>query len=179
MVLEFLCAELESPRFAQRYRNWLSQHRISDDVSLKTLDPAVRKDLLWSVRPGLFKTLPKDIVWQEVLLESQDWDKVMYINEDVWRNFSAGTRLVQRGIKKLGQPHHEVFTQRVSEIAAQLQAGEQLPKIIIIAKPDLARLVLLEGHARATAYVSSNIYCEKQVPAILGTSEKVVNWTWY
>ncbi|MEK7537476.1 MAG: hypothetical protein AAB619_00690, partial [Patescibacteria group bacterium] len=179
MVLEFLQAESKSPRFVARYYDWLGQHAIPVNVNMQTLDPNVRKDLLWSVRPGLFKTLPKDIVWHEVLLEKQDWDRVMYINEDVWKNFSHGTRLVLRGVDKLGLPHHETLTKRVSEITSQLQAGELLLKVIIVAAPGLEKLVLLEGHVRATAYVSSGIYRVKQISAILGISQKATDWAWY
>lgn len=179
MVLEFLRAEFTSPRFLGRYREWLSRRGIQVDVSPETIDPALRKELLWSVRPGLFKTLPENIVWQDVLLEDSDWAKIMYLNEDDWKNFSSGTRLVQRGVDKLGQPEHTTLNQRVSEISAGLQSGEEFPKIILVATLDLTKLVLLEGHVRATAFVASGAYTMRKISAILGMSEQIAEWGWY
>ncbi|MFH1171642.1 MAG: hypothetical protein V1778_03830 [bacterium] len=179
MVLEFVRAEMESPRFSGRYMDWLSQHGYSPDVDLENVPPDVRKELLVTVRPGLFKTLPKDIVWHDVLVEQQDWEKILYFNEEVWRNFSSGTRLVKRGIEKLGLPNHHKITKRVAEITKQLKAGETIPKIILVSTVEQSKLVLLEGHVRATAYVASGVYREREIPAILGTSDRITEWGWF
>lgn len=178
-MLEFVRAELMSPRFSERYHTWFSQHGIKEPVMLEHLGYGILKDVLLSVRPGLFKTLPTDIVWREVALDAQDWDTIRYMNESVWTQFSSGTRLVLRGVNKLGQQHHETLTKRVSEITAQFRAGEQVPKIILVSTSDLSKLTILEGHVRATTFVASGLYKSSQILAILGTSASIQNWAWY
>lgn len=178
MILEFVLAELNSPRFAERYHEWLNLHGVSVDDP-HSLTPDIRRELLRAVRPGLFQTLPNDMQWRNVLLDEHDWEKIMYINEEVWRNFSHGTRLVLRGIDRLGQPNHETLTKRVSEITAELRANKPLPKMILITNPKQNKLVLLEGHVRATAYAASGFYREREIPAIVSVTPQAEEWVWY
>lgn len=179
MILEFLRAEMASPRFGPRYQEWISRHGFPKDIAAEHLPTQIRKDLLWAVRPGMVQRLPSDIVWHNVDLEERDWDAVMYMNETIWNNFSDGTRRVQQGAKKLGLPHHERLAQRVQEMSAQLKNGMSLPKIILVTTPDRNRFVVLEGHARATAYVASGLYRRKKIPALLGISLQMTTWPWF
>jgi len=179
MVLEFLRAELRSPRFAERYQRWLIARDLAPDIDIATLTPEIRKELLWSARPGMFKSLPYPIEWSRVVLGADDVDHLYYMNEAVWRDFSNGTRLVKQGIEKINQPRHQVISRRVKEINQEIANGAVIPQIILISKPDQMKLVILEGHVRATAYAYANLFEKTGVTVILGTTPNADRWAWY
>jgi len=63
------------------------------------------------------------------------------------------------------------------EFAAELAATEVVDDLIVMATPDLAELVLLEGHARLTAIFVGGLQERLTVRAYLGLSEATEQWS--
>lgn len=62
-------------------------------------------------------------------------------------------------------------------IAARLRSNERQPELIAVAPPDRSRLVLLEGHARLTAYALFPDYLPDELEVFLGTAEDMHRWS--
>jgi hypothetical protein len=61
-------------------------------------------------------------------------------------------------------------------IAARLRLPDPPPELIVVAPPDHARLVLLDGHFRLTAYALFPERLPEQLEAFLGTSGSISRW---
>ena len=183
MVFEFLRAELRSPRFSRKIREELLKRSRNEQLITEAHffaeENKIRKDILKASRPGIFKTLPVDISWNDILLEEKDWDRVFYMRLEDWRLFSKKTRRVLDGAKRIGESRHQTITRRVLEIQNEIKHGKMPPKIILLSKLDCRKLVLIEGHVRATAFVFSQLHKEQQIPALLGITTHASEWGFY
>lgn len=174
MVQEFIRAELASPRFRDKYLNWLHSHHMPES-DITHLSPQQRQTMLWECRPGMCRTLPVDTKWYDVELTSKDWEKLLMINYEPWVSFSHGTRRVLDSLDRLNQPRHRVLNQRVREIQ-QEQNQANIPKIILLTNTDQSRLVIVEGHVRAITYAAAGRW---DMLAIVGVSEHAGTWSWF
>src|ERR1019366_4177138 len=98
MVLAFLRAEVESPRFGAIYSQYLdrlntcgiSRERLIDSADLNSpRENAQRIELLKAVRGYrannlLFRSFPNDVTWRRVGVEPSDWMNVRYANYPTW-----------------------------------------------------------------------------------------------
>lgn len=184
MVTTFIRAELASPRFRENMLTagkefGLSEVQLLDAPHDKgSLDDLRHKVLVWA-RPGIMKTLPDDIAWQEVLLSPEEWSRVQYINDEPWVVFSDKTRLVTRGAAKAMQESGRTIHQRIAEIHLKIQRGDTIEKIILLADPKLSKLVVVEGHVRATSFLALGLESAAKFPVILGISERPEHWLLY
>jgi len=64
-------------------------------------------------------------------------------------------------------------------IAARLRSGDPPPELIVVSVPDLAKLVLLEGHVRLTAYALFPDYLPEALEVFLGVSDEIAGWSEY
>jgi hypothetical protein len=63
---------------------------------------------------------------------------------------------------------------------AQLErsiAEGRVEPLILLAEPDLHRLVLLEGHSRAVSYLANPDLMAFPVRSLIGTSARVSEWS--
>ncbi len=182
MVRAFLRAEIASPRFSQALRKVLARHKVPETI-ITNQDPGYRTQrlaVLREHRPGLFRTLPlTTLQWLTGELESNDWLKLFYLNLPDWVGFSGGTRLITNATKKVGEPGHERIAQRIREITHDLASGKQLEPLIIVSNPSYSKLVVMEGHVRATAYASLPQIRSSPLPVIVGVSDQIEQWGWY
>ena len=115
MILAFLLAEIDSPRFGQQYQSHLAAARLDKtqligqpDLSNST-DNALRAVLLSCVRgyganSALFAGFPSDVDWRRVSLTRPELARVKYANYWTWFILSRNTRLVGDGVANLGKP---------------------------------------------------------------------------
>jgi hypothetical protein len=105
MVLAFLKAEIDSPRFGSRYRTILANSGLDRRSVIENADlrseqgKLIRRELLKLVRgygtgQALFRGFPHNVQWRRVLLDQTDLSKLKYANEPSWVALSSGTRLV-------------------------------------------------------------------------------------
>jgi hypothetical protein len=132
----------------------------------------------WLKRIGLFQGLPRDLEWTLVALTPEEVLAMRYIDWDWWLEISDGTRdpsvaadRIRRGLV----PGADLDEDRA--LAERLRSPTPPPELIAIAEPDFAKLVVLEGHVRLTAYALFPHVLPDELPVFVGTSDDVQRWS--
>jgi len=187
MVLAFLKAEIDSPRFGADYQNLMQQSgqdksELIDSASLfDPLQNAARRVLLGDARGYgnniyLFAGFPQNVAWRRVKITSDDYATLMYTNYPAWIKLSGGSRKVVDGAKNIGSVAvDEHAISGIQAVAEAVRMGQRYPELIAVEAAN--GIVLVEGHIRATAYVLAAPDLEVEV--ILGTSLMMHNWVCY
>ena len=190
MVLEFLRAEVDSPRFGLAYSGLFDQlraHMITKHSLLvvadlnSSRDNDLRAQILGAVRGYrrnclLFDGFPDDVTWRRVELQSSDWVRVNYANEPTWVALSGGTRRVADGANNIDLISAGNANGHIRSLAAELRKGKRYPSLIGV-ENDKGEIVLAEGHCRATA-------CALVEPTgasacLIGRSPGIRKWRYY
>jgi hypothetical protein len=122
----------------------------------------------WREREGLFDGFPDDVAWERAVLTRDEVLAILYINWDWWVTVSKGTRL--------------------ASVAAEVQGGDEgdrtiaaaaatNPELIAVTDPERAKLVLLEGHVRLTAYAAFPECLPQELEIFLGVSPRIGEWS--
>ncbi len=191
MVLAFLRAEINSPRFGPLYKQCFDQLRPFGVTQQMLLDNAdlgsplhnrQRIEILKAVRGyrgnnALFTGFPEDAKWRRVDLEPSDWIKTKYANYPTWVTLSGGTRIVAHGAHNINSiPATEDANKNIEQIVTALKNGRRYPELIGV-DADNGEIVLVEGHSRATAYILARF--TEPVPCIIGSSPMMNHWAFY
>jgi hypothetical protein len=191
MVLAFLKAEIDSPRYELTYREKISalgfsRTEIIESADLNNDDQNMRRiKLLGEVRgyrtnSYLFQGFPNDASWQRVRLEQPEIARLKYANHHAWFTLSNGTRLVRDGASNIDKIQvadvNGTINENVKKVVAGIQKGKNYSELIAVLGFD-NDLILIEGHTRATAYVLSKY--TKPVTLLVGTSARMRNWAFY
>ena len=180
VVSAFLRAELESERFGAQL------HALLDGVAPSEIfdrDADFRRDLLarhraWGRDEGLFMGFPREVDWYRAAAAADEVLAIRYINWDWWLRASNGTRdarvtaeRIRRGeIPGIDGESHE-------PIAAALRSSDPPPELIALAPPELSPLVMVEGHARLTAYALFPEYLPPELELFVGVSDAAREWS--
>ena len=122
----------------------------------------------WREREGLFAALPGDLDWERVALARDEVLAILYINWDWWLTVSNGTRLATVAAEVQGRGEGD------RAIAA---AAATNPELIVVTSPERAKLVLLEGHVRLTAYAAFPECLPDELEVYLGVSPRIGEWS--
>lgn len=188
MILAFLRAEIDSPRFAASVGSFVSS--VGGDPALITnadladeAENASRRAILSGYRgygcnQYLFTGFPGDTAWRRVQIEPTDHQYLLYAKEPSWIQMSDGTRLVARVAEKIALSQLTCDTaDHVKAIQDKLQAGKQYPEIIGVQAENDQGIVLVEGHCRATAFVG--LRWPNKIEMFLGGSLSMRSWYFY
>jgi len=188
MVLAFVQAEIDSPRFGQHYtailsNSGLERSSILDQPNLQSdRDNRVRRELLTAVRgygnrTFLFRGFPGDVTWRRVATDAEDVSKLRYANFETWVELSGGSRLVIDGANRVDVIQAgENANLNITAVADDLRAGKSYPALIAV-ESEGGFLILLEGHTRATAYVMAQPVQSMEV--LIGSSPQMRLWAFY
>lgn len=144
MVAVFLHGELASPRFGDTIRAALHNRKLDsaliEDPNLtdKTANTERAAILLeyrpWLVDFGLLKQWPPNALWRWVDLTRKDIDGLVYVTYDYWDKLSNETHLVREGARsvRIGKRVLEVSNDSFWEVARQIDAGKDVPPIIVL-----------------------------------------------
>lgn len=192
MIAMFLAGELRSPRFGSKLRAALARLGVPEAEAARpdTADPAAngrRRAVLrdyrrYGLSESLFGGIPyEDVVWTRVALTPEEVLAVRYIGGyDYWVAFSAGTRLTPVAARRILAGEVDEGTRRgFLRLAHALDAGAAFDPPILVTAGAGAPLVVLEGHARLTAYALRPERIPAPLTAILGTSPRLPEWGEY
>ena len=191
MIAEFLRAEIDSTRFGKWIISALEKKKKSKTIvrnpNIKNRSENLfRKELLGEIRgfgknKDYFEDFPNDFKWYKAVIQKQELKKVKYINYGYWNKLSNETRLPSRAVKniKSGIKAFGVSNKLYFEILSEVETGRKIPPMIFIAKNKKSRIVVLEGHARLTAYFLNGKNIPKSMEIIMGYSEKLAKWSLY
>jgi hypothetical protein len=127
---------------------------------------------------GAFEGLGGDLTWRRMKLTAAEVGDMLYARQDgAWRLLSPVTRKVAEGATNVG---HVYTGDQTNMVVLSLAAGlchseRKVPEVIALLRPD-GRLVILEGHARATAIVLEAHRYADGVQAYVGQGESVAAW---
>jgi hypothetical protein len=189
VIAEFLIAEVNSDRFKEGILNALGDHDLNLLIKPNLNDQAenqIRRDILGQTRgfgrnTDLFENFPTEVKWYKAFFEKQDLNEVMYINYSYWNELSSNTRLPLQASKNI-MNQIEVFgisNQGFLDINLALKNGKVFPRLIFVSINENSRVVVLEGHARLTAYYLDNDYIPDELEVIIGFSDKFSVWDLY
>lgn len=191
MIAVFLRTELASSRLTPTIRDVLARDRrdswiISDPDLSNASDNAYRSSVLSSYRGfrrdrELFCGFPATVRWYRAVVTKETLARVRYINYDYWVDLSGGSRLpadaaarIRGGVEVFGVSNAGFW-----HLANVIAAGTTFPELIIVGAHEASPLILVEGHARLTAYYlrPENIPAKLQV--IVGYAPNIAEWELY
>ena len=191
VILAWLQAEIESPDF-QAYVVGNPPNAANLSLALKAarspdLHDQAQNDLRRQVITatygfgqgvGSFQGLARDIAWRRFHLSTDEVGELFYARQGAaWPILSPVTRKVAEGATNVGH----VFTgDSTNMVVLSLATGlchsdKKVPEIIALRRPD-GNLVILEGHARATAIVLEAHRFPNGVDVYVGAGPSVANW---
>jgi hypothetical protein len=193
MVALFLRTELPAARFRDDLQALLERaglpKRIVTDPDLDNVaENQTRWQLLtqhrdYGTRTGLFEGFPSDVRWEWMAITPTELARVRYIDYDYWVELSGGTRLAVDAAPRI---HAGVAPFRVSSdwalgMARAVADGARFPPLILVTAggEDEGGLVVLEGHARLTAFMLRPDALPPELEVLVGSSPEMAGWGLY
>jgi len=128
----------------------------------------------------LLASLPEDIHWFRAVLTQNELGKVKYVDYPYWNELSNWSRLPRVAAENIlaGREIDEESKDRYFKISKKLKLKQPMADLILLAAGSDDPLVLLEGHARLTAYFLGDDLPENTT-VIVGFSELIREWRFY
>lgn len=189
VIATFLRGELESERFGPPIRLALARDGV--DPALVTAPDltdeqqnAYRRTLLgelrgWGRSERLFGGFPEQIDWFRAALTPDEVASILYIDWDWWLTLSGGSRRPAEAAARIRSGEAEESAEWHESIVRPLQSGPSLPELIVVRASKGARLVVLEGHVRLTAFMLFPECLPDELEMFLGESEALERWPSY
>jgi hypothetical protein len=191
MVALFLRCDLGAARFqaglrAELERAGLPERIVTDPRLEDETENLARRRVLerhhgYGESTGLFDGFPSDVRWEWMAIAPQELARVRYVDYDYWVELSGGSRLatdaaplVRAGVAPLGVPGDWALN-----LARPLVEGVRFPPLILVTDGRPDGLVVLEGHARLTAYMLEPRALPPEVEVLVGTSPEMSRWGLY
>jgi hypothetical protein len=190
VVLAFLQAEIESPRFRGSILRALATSGVDQGVLIDNADlanhehNAIRARLLdfrgLVERKALFEGFPTDMKWRHVELRPTEFGNLRYLKYPKYLSLSQGTRSVVVGASNVDvievEENGDSFNAHIRGAAAEMEKGRRHPPLIGV-ETGAGDVVLAEGNTRATAHIYAGI--DENIKLIVGTSPSASGWVFY
>jgi len=188
MVALFLRTELPAARSRDDLRAWLERDGLPErvitapDLEDETENQARLRLLTqhrgYGTRTELFDNFPDDVRWQWMAITPAELAEVRFIDYDYWVELSGGTRLgadaaplIRAGVAPFG-----VSSDWAIGMAREVAAGAQFPPLILVTTGPSGGLVVLEGHARLTAFMLARDQLPPELEVLVGSSPSMTGW---
>jgi hypothetical protein len=193
VILAWLQAEIESPGFQQYLigdppnpANLSLALKLARSPNLRDGEQnRMRRQIVanthgFGMGVGQFQGLANDIRWRRFKLTAGEVGEMLYASRSgAWTILAPVSRKVAEGATNVGH----VFTGDATNMVVLSlayginHADKKVPEIIALRRPD-GKLVILEGHARATAIVLEAQRFSRGVEVYVGDSPSVANWAY-
>ncbi len=199
MVLEFLRAEVDSPRFGSHVAGALASKNSTREDLIDNGDPndvkqnAVRAAVLGHYRgypnTRFFKGFPYDTLWVRYSLSPEPLKNLRYAKIIEWIQVSRYTQLISVAVDAIARNDigsissnyglSQSETKRLHELVANVRSvARDYQQGKKYAMPVAVRvggdIVLMEGYTRATGFVLSG--SKWPVEMLIGSSKNMGNW---
>jgi len=191
VILAWLQAEIESPRFEEKY---VGPWETAEDLAIvreiiaepDLVDPAenfIRRTKLAVVRGFgwgqlLFRGLTNDVAWRRVKFTVGEIGNMRYARHPDWMALAPNTRQVSEGAASVDAVQPPDKYAYILALAQQIHENDpppSFPEIICLRRPD-GGMSVMEGHGRATAYVKELGKYPDGIEAYLGSGPSVAQW---
>jgi hypothetical protein len=188
MVALFLRTELPAARFRDTLRALLERHGLPESVITAPdlgddAENQARLRLLtehreYGTRTGLFEGFPDDVSWQWMAITPAELATVRYIDYDYWVELSGGTRLAVDAAPRIraGVAPFGVSSDWALGMAREVARGARFPPLILVTTGPGGDLVVLEGHARLTAFMLARDKLPPELEVLVGSSPAMTRW---
>jgi hypothetical protein len=184
MVLAFLSAEVDSPRFSGGARFALGDLELVRDPDLSDTDANQRRrsalDMYrgWGRNAYLFTNFPREVIWKLVEVEINELGEFRYARVPEWIALSGGSLLVKDGASNAAKEPLDETREGILAVARDIRRGVTFPPIIAATEGEDQIHVLLEGHTRASAYIRA-LERRDTCEVIVGYVSDLSGWCWY
>lgn len=186
MVLAFLQAEVDSPRFHECIGVVLEGDlTVVHDPKDTAEENTRRRHVLaccrgFEMNTYLFRGFPADPEWARIMATREEIGNLQYANHPTWNALSEGSRLVRDGASNVGTAFHIDEDPRVNiqAVASRVAAGRRYPALILAATHQKAQHVIAEGHTRATAYFLK-LPDDEEIEMIVAYSPHLTEWSFH
>jgi hypothetical protein len=188
VVAAFLKGEISSARFGPAILALLPRYggdrRLIDEPDVRSEEEnACRSRLLGDFRGyrqnrELFRSFPVDVDWHRYALSADALAHVRYVDYSYWNELSGGSRRPGDAVRNIraGAVVFGQGPQTFLNAARALENGTKFPELILVGIAPGARLVVLEGHVRLTAYCLAPQHIPDDLTAIVGFSAALDRW---
>src|SRR6516225_9488864 len=188
MVALFLRTELPAARFRDTLRALLQRHGLpqsvitapdlGDDAENQARLRLLTEHREYGTRTGLFEGFPDDVRWQWMAITPAELATVRYIDYDYWVELSGGTRLavdaaprIRAGVAPFGVPSDWALG-----MAQAVADGARFPPLILVTTGPAGGVVVLEGHARLTAFMLARDRLPPELEVLVGSAPAMTRW---
>ncbi len=188
MIALFLRTELASARWRDALHVLLDRAGLPERVITgpDLGDPAenqVRRQLLtghrgYDTRDDFFDGFPDDVCWEWAGITPGELAAVRYIEDDYWVELSGGTRLAVDAAARIrsGVTVFGVSSDGALSMARAVADGARFPPLILVTTGSSGDLVVLEGHARLTAFMLCTSRLPPELEVLVGLSPGMTGW---
>jgi hypothetical protein len=129
----------------------------------------------------MFEGFPSGVRWAWMALTPGELRRVRYIDYDYWVDLSGGSRLATDAAPRIraGVAPFGVRSDWALGMAQALADGARFPPLILVTTGRDPDMVLLEGHARLTAYLLRPDALPPELDVLVGTSPEIDAWGLY
>ena len=185
MIFAFVRAEAYSARFGPIFRQVMGgkQAIYNRDLTDASANAARRRALAvvrgYEQNAYLFRGWPEDVQWKLVAVSVEELGGFLYANDPTWTTLTQGSRIVRDGAANLETvPTHEDAKPNILAVERGVLGGQKLEPLIAAATDQSAQHILVEGHARATAYVRV-LEPGQETEVIVGYSPGLAGWHYF
>ena len=188
MVALFLRTELPAARHRDDLRALLERGGLSERVitAPDLGDDAENRSRLrlltwhrgYGTRTELFDGFPDDVRWQWMAITPAELATVRFIDYDYWVELSGPSRLaadaaprIRAGVAPFGVPSDWALG-----MAQEVARGARFPPLILVTTAPGGDLVVLEGHARLTAFMLARDKLPPELEVLVGSSPAMTRW---
>jgi hypothetical protein len=132
----------------------------------------------YGTRTELFDGFPDGVRWQWMAITPAELARVRFIDYDYWVELSGGTRLavdaaprIRAGVAPFGVPSDWALG-----MAQEVAGGARFPPLILVTTGPGGDLVVLEGHARLTAFMLARDWLPPELEVLVGSSPAMSRW---
>jgi O-antigen/teichoic acid export membrane protein len=181
VIAEFLRSEFHHPEF-EEYRQEFD-HIVNHPTLESHRENALRRALLFLRRGAMWRELPEDTQWFEVILTRSDLARIRFFPRAQWRRVAEGSFYLTDMVESLRQKWQESpddeFFQKLDRIRNSVHEIVN-PTVLLIGLDDRSPLTILDGNHRVAAAMLAQPPADlDRFQFICGLSPAMTRCCWY
>lgn len=181
VISEFLKNEFYQKEY-DRDREEFESIVLDPDLTDETQN-AIRRALLYRRRGHMWRELPKDTVWYEAEVDSEDLRRIRVFPRAHWRRISNGSFLLSEIVKRIRESaigKGDPAFSKIQLLRYRLQRDSVNSAVLLIGVDEEQPFTILEGnHRLAAAMLVSPRLVETGFRILCGLSPRMYESCWY